>query len=33
LKALQVMITTGSHPWEEIAREYEDLVHQYPDMI
>jgi hypothetical protein len=32
LKALDVAIATGSHSWEEITKEYTDIVKVYPDI-
>ena len=33
LKHLNVVITTGSIGWEEIAKEYEGIAQEYPDLI
>lgn len=32
LKALQVAIVTGSQSWEEIAKEYAEIVKTYPEL-
>ncbi len=33
LKHLNVVIATGSTTWEEIAKEYEGIAQEYPDLI
>ena len=33
LKRLDVGITTGNKSWEEITREYEEIVNNYPEFI
>lgn len=33
LRSLEVTIATGSHPWDDIAAEYEDIARTYPELI
>lgn len=33
LQSLEVTMTTGSHNWDEIVEEYEEIVQTYPHLI
>jgi len=33
LRSLELGITTGTKKWEEVNREYEDIVNDYPEFI
>lgn len=33
LKSLDVVMTTGSRGWDEIAKEYEEIAKTYPELI
>ena len=33
LTALDAAIVTSSHSWEEMTKEYEDIVKAYPDLV
>ncbi len=33
LTALDAVITISSHSWEEMTKEYEDIVKAYPDLV
>jgi len=33
LKALDIGITVGSRPWEDVTREYEEIAISYPELM